>query len=109
MYLGDRAAVKIPRVGYLVEAEGAVEHAAGLDGAVEHVGEQLREHRGQADRAVADHGHGGTRGDPAVNALWWPVQNTSVNISREGSSAASSSIGSLTRVPWAWGTRTASP
>ena len=46
---------------------------------------------------------------PAVTAAWCPVQNTSDRVSSDGSSASSSPAGSLTSVPWACGTRTASP
>ena len=46
---------------------------------------------------------------PAVTAQWWPVGNTSDRDSSAGSSAESSPTGSLTSVPCACGTRTASP
>src|SRR6266540_3956043 len=44
-----------------------------------------------------------------VTTPWWPVQNTSDNVSSDGSSAESSPTGSFTSVPCACGTRTASP
>ena len=49
------------------------------------------------------------RPTPAVTAQWWPVGNTSESVSSPGSSAESSPTGTLTRVPCACGTRTASP
>ena len=45
----------------------------------------------------------------AVTAAWWPVQNTSVSVISDGSSAESAATGSFTSVPEACGTRTASP
>src|SRR6185312_5975952 len=42
-------------------------------------------------------------------APWWPVQYTSDRVRSDGISAESGATGSLTSVPWASGTRTASP
>ena len=68
------------------------------------------EHAAQADRAVADHGDGGARAHPGARA-----RRGGRSTSRRTAPAARSSAvvagppGSSTRVPSAYGTRTASP
>src|SRR6266536_2257683 len=45
----------------------------------------------------------------AAKAAWCPVPITSVSVSSDGIKASSAATGKTTRVPSAWGTRTASP